>query len=49
MPVPSSVPDKRLGSVKAEYQSASGLIKSQWHYEGDTWIWVFTVPEGTHP
>ena len=40
------VPDKRLGSVHAEYNSAAGLIKSSWRYEGDTWIWEFTVPEG---
>lgn len=39
-------PDKRLGFVKAEYESAAGLIKSAWRYEGDEWIWEFTVPEG---
>lgn len=40
------VPDKRLEYVNAEYDSAAGLIKSSWRYEGDTWIWEFTVPEG---
>ena len=40
------VPDKRLGHVDAEYQSAAGLIKSAWRYEGDQWIWDFTIPEG---
>ena len=40
------VPDKRLGHIAAEYNSASGLIKSAWRYEGDKWIWEFTVPEG---
>ena len=40
------VPDRRLGHVTAEYRSASGLIKSAWRYEGDTWIWEFTIPEG---
>lgn len=40
------VPDKRLGFVKAEYNSAAGLIKSEWKYEGDKWIWNFTIPEG---
>ena len=40
------VPDKRLGFVKAEYQSAAGLIKSEWKYEGDKWMWTFTIPEG---
>ena len=40
------VPDKRLGWIKAEYNSAAGLIKSAWRYEGDQWIWDFTIPEG---
>ena len=40
------VPDKRLGHIDAEYQSAAGLIKSAWKYEGDKWIWNFTIPEG---
>ena len=40
------IPDKRLGHIKAEYQSAAGLIKSAWRYEGDQWIWDFTIPEG---
>lgn len=40
------VPDRRLGFVNAEYPSASGLIKSSWRYEGDKWIWDFTIPEG---
>ena len=39
-------PDRRLGHVKAEYKSAAGLIKSAWRYEGDDWIWEFTVPMG---
>ena len=41
------IPDKRLGHVEAEYQSASGLIKSSWKYDGDKWTWNFTVPAGT--
>ena len=40
------VPDKRLGWIKAEYDSAAGTIKSAWRYEGDTCIWDFTIPEG---
>jgi alpha-L-rhamnosidase len=40
------VPDKRLGFVKAEYKSTAGVIKSEWKYDGDKWIWNFTVPEG---
>lgn len=40
------VPDKRLGSLDAEYNSAAGLIRSSWKYEGDKWVWNFTVPEG---
>lgn len=39
-------PDKRLGHLTAEYNSASGLIKSAWRYEGEQWIWEFTIPEG---
>lgn len=40
------VPDRRLGSVEAEYKSASGLVKSAWRYDADRWIWDFTIPEG---
>ena len=40
------IPDKRLGHVTAEYNSAAGLIKSAWKYEGDIWTWEFTIPEG---
>ena len=39
-------PDRRIGYVKAEYKSAAGLVKSAWRYEGDEWVWEFTVPEG---
>lgn len=42
----SPIPDKRLGHITAEYNSAAGLIKSAWRYEGDKWIWAFTIPEG---
>ena len=40
------VPDKRLGSIRATYQSAAGLIKSAWEYRGDQWNWTFTIPQG---
>ena len=40
------VPDTRLGKLDAEYKSAAGLVKSEWHYEGNTWVWTFTIPEG---
>jgi len=40
------VPDKRLGHLKASYRSAAGLIKSEWRYDGDSWTWQFTIPEG---
>ena len=39
-------PDRRLGYVRAEYKSAAGLIKSEWRYEGDEWVWEFTIPDG---
>ena len=41
------IPDKRLGHITAEYNSAAGVIKSAWRYEGDKWIWEFTIPEGS--
>ena len=40
------VPDKRLGYLKAEYHSVSGVIRSAWKYEGDNWIWEFSIPDG---
>lgn len=40
------VPDRRLGQLEAVYNSASGQIRSAWRYEGDNWIWEFTIPEG---
>ena len=44
--VMAPLPSKRLGFVKAEYRSRAGLIKSAWRYEGEKWIWDFTIPEG---
>jgi alpha-L-rhamnosidase len=40
------VPDRRLGHLRAHYQSAAGLIRSAWHYKGDTWHWDITIPAG---
>ena len=40
------IPDRRLGFVKAAYRSAAGLITSHWRYEGEKWIWEFTIPDG---
>ncbi len=40
------IPDKRLGSMDASFRSAAGLIKSEWHYDGSTWVWTFTIPSG---
>ncbi len=40
-------PDRRVGSIKASYKSVHGLIKSAWRYEGEKWLWDFTIPEGT--
>lgn len=39
-------PDKRLGSIDAEYKTPYGTVKSAWKYKGDKWIWKFTIPEG---
>jgi alpha-L-rhamnosidase len=43
----SPVPDRRLGSIEAHYRSAAGMIDSEWHFEGDQWVWTFSIPEGT--
>ena len=40
------VPDRRVGYVKASYKSPAGLVRSAWRYEGDEWVWDFTVPGG---
>lgn len=42
------VPDRRLGSIDAEYASAAGVIRSSWKYEGDKCVWTFTIPEGAY-
>ena len=39
-------PDKRLGHLTAEYHSVAGTIKSAWRYEGNKWLWTFTIPRG---
>ena len=41
------VPDPRLGFVDAELKTPAGIIKSNWKYEGDKWIWNFSIPAGT--
>ncbi|MCR5560345.1 MAG: glycoside hydrolase family 78 protein [Bacteroidales bacterium] len=40
------VPDRRLGSIDASFHSAAGLITSSWEYDGDEWLWDFSIPEG---
>lgn len=40
------LPDRRLGSIDAVFESAAGQIRSSWKYEDDVWIWDFTIPEG---
>lgn len=41
------VPDRRLEYLDAVYPSVAGTIESHWKYEGDEWIWTFTIPEGS--
>ena len=41
------IPDRRLGFVDASYASSAGLIESHWRYEGDEWVWTFTIPKGS--
>jgi len=43
----SPVPDRALDFVSAEYDSANGLIKSGWEYDGDAWKYRATVPANT--
>ena len=32
--------------IKPVVTVLAGLVRSAWRYEGDKWIWDFTVPEG---
>jgi len=42
------IPDKRLGSMDAEYRSVAGVIRSKWKFEPDgKWIWTFSIPSGS--
>ena len=41
------IPDERLGSMHAEYRTKSGVILSDWRYEGGSCHWHFEVPEGS--
>lgn len=43
----SPVPDRRLGHLEADYQSAAGRIRSAWKYKGNQWVWKFTIPAGS--
>ena len=40
------VPDRRLGHLDATFNSAAGIIESHWKYEGNDWVWTFTIPAG---
>ena len=40
-------PDKRVGSVRACFDSRRGPIRSAWCYEGDACTWTFEIPKGT--
>jgi len=42
------VPDRRIGSCKAELKTKFGVVKSSWEFRGEKWFWEFTVPEGTN-
>lgn len=41
------IPDRRLGKIEATRSFGSNLVHSKWHYEGETWSWSFTIPEGS--
>ncbi len=44
------VPDKRLGSMKAEYRTNKGVIKSEWRYVDNNkkWEWIVSIPKGVN-
>ena len=42
------IPDRRIGKVNAEYDSAYGMIRSSWAYGNNgKWTWTFTIPANT--
>lgn len=42
------IPDRRVGKVDAEFDSAYGIIRSAWAYGDDgVWTWTFTIPANT--
>ena len=42
------IPDRRIGKVKACFNSMYGKIHSSWFYAEDgTWTWTFTIPANT--
>jgi len=42
------VPDKRMGHVKACFNSPYGPVKSAWSYDAaGKWTWTFTIPANT--
>ena len=42
------VPDKRIGHVKACFNSPYGPVKSAWNYDAaGKWTWTFTIPANT--
>lgn len=36
---------KELGSFAVQYRLKYGMIKTEWHYEGDTPVFSYEVPE----
>jgi len=42
------LPDRRMGSVDASFDSPYGVIRSAWSYGKDgSWTWNFTIPANT--
>lgn len=41
------IPDRRLKFIDAVYKSTAGIIKSSWKYDGEDWIWTFSIPQGS--
>ena len=42
----SPIPNKELGFARARIETRSGIIKSEWRYDGEGIRYAFSIPEG---
>ena len=40
------IPDRDLGWIDASFMSPQGLVRSAWEFDGNEWIWNFSIPQG---